>query len=175
MSATCASVEGTKEADVDVVTQYAWIIWIALVLLFVVVEVTTLELTFLMLAIGSVGGLLADLFGAPWWLQIVVAAVLAVLLLFTVRPPLLRALGRGGDPTPSNVEALLGLRGTVVVALGPDAGQVKLTNGDTWTARLLPTGSAKTPAGSLPPAVLDTGSTVVVTAIDGSTALVVPA
>ena len=155
----------------DVVTQYAWIIWIALVLLFVVVEVTTLELTFLMLAIGSVGGLLADLLGAPWWLQIVVAGVLAVLLLFTVRPPLLRALGRGGDPTPSNVEALLGLRGTVVVAIGPGIGQVKLSNGDTWTARVL---SAPLAGGS-PDLVLDTGSPVVVTAIEGSTALVVPA
>lgn len=154
----------------DVVTQYAWIIWIALVLLFVVVEVTTLELTFLMLAIGSVGGLLADLFGAPWWLQIVVAAVLAVLLLFTVRPPLLRALGRGGDPTPSNVEALLGLGGSVVVPIPggevhPGLGQVKLANGETWTARLL------APAGV---SLLDTGSAVVVTAIEGSTAVVVP-
>jgi membrane protein implicated in regulation of membrane protease activity len=177
MSATCASVDATKEADVDVVTQYAWIIWIALVLLFVVVEVTTLELTFLMLAVGGLGGLLADLFGAPWWLQIVVAAVIAVLLLFTVRPPLLRALGRGGDPTPSNVEALLGLRGTVVVPLSPDGGQVKLSNGDTWTARLLLAGPGSEKAAVAAPSapVLDTGSPVVVTAIEGSTALVVPA
>jgi len=156
---------------VDVVTQYAWIVWIALILLFVVVEVTTLEFTFLMLAIGSVGGLLAGLFGAPWWLQVVVAAVLAVLLLFTVRPPLLRALGKGGDPTPSNVEALLGLRGTVVVPLSAHAGQVKLSNGDTWTARLISTPPTSVGEG----ATLDTGAAVVVTAIEGSTALVVPA
>ena len=108
----------------DVLNDYAWVAWIALILVFVIVEVTTLEFTFLMLAIGSVGGLLAGLFGAPWWLQAIIAAVLAVLLLFTVRPPLLRALRRGGDPTPSNVEALLGLRGTVVVPIGSDPGQV---------------------------------------------------
>jgi len=154
---------------VDVVTQWAWLIWIGLLLVFVVVEVTTLELTFLMLAIGSAGGLLAGLLGAPWWLQIIVAALLAVLLLFTVRPPLLRALGKGGDPTPSNLAALMGIRGTVVVPLGPDGGQVKLANGETWTARLLP--SPPVTAG----VVLDTGAPVVVTAIEGSTALVVPA
>lgn len=155
----------------DVLNDYAWIAWIALILVFVIIEVTTLELTFLMLSIGSVGGLLVGLFGGPWWLQAIVAGVLAVMLLFTVRPPLLRALRRGGDPTPSNVEALLGLRGTVVVPLGPEPGQVKLSNGETWTARLLPT----PPASADPGSVLDTGSPVVVTAIEGSTALVVPA
>jgi len=147
----------------DVLNDYAWVAWIALILVFVIVEVTTLEFTFLMLAIGSVGGLLAGLFGAPWWLQAIIAGVLAVLLLFTVRPPLLRALRRGGDPTPSNVEALLGLRGTVVVPIGSDAGQVKLSNGETWTLRT--TGPAIT---------LALGETVAVVAIDGATAVVAP-
>jgi membrane protein implicated in regulation of membrane protease activity len=155
----------------DVVAQYAWIIWIALILLFIVIEVTTLELTFLMIAIGSAGGLVSGLVGAAWWLQIVIAAIVAVLLLFTVQPALLKALKKGGDPTPSNVEALLGLRGTVVVPIGLDAGQVKLTNGETWTARLGVTPPA--PGGSAAP--LDTGATVVVTAITGSTAVVAPA
>lgn len=154
----------------DVVAQYAWIIWIALILLFVVIEVTTLELTFLMLAIGSGGGLVSGLLGAPWWLQIVTGGIVAVLLLFTVRPALLKSLKKGGDPTPSNIEALLGLHGTVIVPIGLDAGQVKLTNGDTWTARLLTT--PPMPGESITP--LDTGAPVVVTAIQGSTALVVP-
>lgn len=156
---------------IEFFTQYSWIIWVALILLFVIVEVASVEFTFLMLAIGSVGGLLAGSFGAPFWLQVIVAAIVAILLLFTVRPPLLRALKRGGDPTLSNVEALLGQRGTVVVPLAnrpgdPALGQVKLTNGETWTARLLaPNGEGE----------IDTGTTVVVTAIEGSTAVVVPA
>ncbi|GAA4264636.1 hypothetical protein GCM10022256_02480 [Frondihabitans peucedani] len=155
---------------IEFFTDYSWVLWVALVLLFVIVEVATVDFTFLMLAIGSVGGLLAGLFGAPFWLQIIVAAVVSILLLFTVRPPLLRALKRGGDPTPSNIEALLGARGVVVVPLidrqgDSGLGQVKLSNGETWTARLLaPTGQDS----------LDTGATVVVTAIEGSTAVVVP-
>ncbi|MBF4577387.1 NfeD family protein [Frondihabitans sp. VKM Ac-2883] len=155
---------------VDFLQQYSWVVWLALILIFIIIEVTTVEFTFLMLAIGSVGGLLTGLLGGPFWLQVIVAAVVSVLLLFSVKPPLLRALKRGGDPTPSNVEALLGLGGSVVVPIPggevhPGLGQVKLANGETWTARLL------APAGV---SLLDTGSAVVVTAIEGSTAVVVP-
>lgn len=106
----------------DAVTQYAWILWLALILIFVIVEMITLEFTFLMLAVGSVGGLVTGLIGAPFWIQVPVAAILAALLLFTVRPPLLRLLKRGGDPTPSGADALLGLAGSVVLA-GSGAGR----------------------------------------------------
>ncbi|AMM20784.1 hypothetical protein AX769_12330 [Frondihabitans sp. PAMC 28766] len=155
----------------ELFTEFSWVIWAALILLFIIVEVATVEFTFLMLAIGSVGGLLTSLFGGPFWLQILVAAVVSILLLFTVRPPLLRALKRGGDPALSNVEALLGLRGEVLLPITPDPGpralgQVKLTNGETWTARMLAPDGTRT---------LVTGTTVVVTAIEGSTAVVVPA
>ncbi|MBO0982441.1 NfeD family protein [Rathayibacter sp. SD072] len=149
----------------DAVMQYAWILWLALILIFVVVETITLEFTFLMLAVGSVGGLVAALVGAPFWVQVPVAAVLAVLLLLTVRPPLLRLLARGGDPAPTGADALLGLGGSVVVA-GPGPGQVKLVNGETWTARLSPLVEERP---------LGVGERVVVTAIDGATAVVVPA
>ncbi|RKR74248.1 NfeD family protein [Frondihabitans australicus] len=156
----------------ELFTTYAWIIWGALMLLFVIVEVATVEFTFLMLAVGSLAGLVTDLVGGPFWLQVLVAAVVALLLLFTVRPPLLRALKRGGDPTPSNLDALLGIRGEVLLPLTSTAvgagplGQVKLANGETWTARLLAADGTPT---------LDPGTAVVVTAIEGSTAVVVPA
>lgn len=155
----------------ELLTTASWIIWLALILIFVIVEVATVEFTFLMLALGSVGGLLSRLFGAPFWLQVLVAALVSVLLLFTVRPPLLRALKRGGDPALSGIDALLGLRGQVVVPIEghigrQSIGQVKLANGETWTARLLAPDGITT---------IDTGTTVVVTAIEGSTAVVVPA
>jgi membrane protein implicated in regulation of membrane protease activity len=76
----------------------------------------------------------------------------------------LRALGKGGDPARSNVDALIGLGGVIVVDFRRGAGQVKLANGDTWTARLADSSEAD----------LDEGVRVVVTAIDGATAVVVP-
>ncbi|MEP6482587.1 MAG: NfeD family protein [Rhodoglobus sp.] len=147
----------------DFLAGYAWIVWLALILVFTIVEMATLQFIFLMLAIGSLGGLVAGLFGLPWWAQIVVAAVLSVLLLFAVRPPLLRRLGRGGDPARSNVDALLGLTGVVTNDFSGNASHVKLANGETWTAKLNEDRA------------LTEGERVVVTAIDGATAVVAPA
>jgi membrane protein implicated in regulation of membrane protease activity len=142
--------------------EYAWIIWLGLILLFVVLEMFTLDLTALILAIGSAGGLVAGLFGAEFWVQIVVAAVVTIALLF-VRPPLKRMLFRSGDQTLSNVEALIGLTG---VAMGDvravAGGQVKLSNGETWTARSTGT-------------TIPEGGLVTVTTIEGATAVVSPA
>ena len=57
----------------DFLTDFAWIFWLGLILIFLIVEVSTLEFTFLMIALGSLGGLISGLFGAPWWAQIIVA------------------------------------------------------------------------------------------------------
>lgn len=150
----------------EFITTYAWIFWLLLILVFVIVEVMTVDFTFLMLAIGSAGGLIVELIGLPWWSQIVIAGIIALILVFFVRPLLHRALKRGGDPTPTNVEALLGLGGTVVSPFVEGQGHVKLANGETWTARL--SGLADTDS-------VVTGERVVVTAIDGATAMVIPA
>ncbi|KGJ72835.1 membrane protein [Cryobacterium roopkundense] len=148
------------------IADYAWIVWLVLILLFVTIEMMTLELTFLMIALGSLGGLVAGLLGAPWWLQLVIAALLALVLLLGIKPPLLRALKRGGDPTKSNVDALVGLGGSVVKSVEGAGGLVRLANGETWTARLSPT---------VPQHVIEPGERVVVIAIDGATAVVTPA
>jgi membrane protein implicated in regulation of membrane protease activity len=144
---------------------YAWIVWLVVILVFIIIEMASLELTFLMLAIGSVGGLVAGLLGAPWWLQLVVAAALSIALLLGIKPPLLRALRKGADPTPSNIDALLGLHGRVISSIGETGGQVRLANGETWTARLSSVTAQR---------VVEPGERVLVTAIEGATAVVVP-
>jgi membrane protein implicated in regulation of membrane protease activity len=149
----------------DFIQTYAWVVWLALILVFVILEVITVDFTFMMLAAGSVGGLIVGIFQTPFWVQVIVAAVLSLLLLFTVRPPLKRALQRGGDHAKSNVDALMGLKGTVVLDLNGNPSTVKLTNGETWTLKL---------ADPSHPALV-AGDHVVVTAITGSTAVVAPA
>lgn len=147
-------------------TEYLWIIWLVFVVLFVIIELVTLEFTFLMLAAGTlIGGLGLNLLGAEWWLQIGAAAIVSALLLFTIRPLLLRTLRKGADPTPSNVDALHGLGGRVTIAFVDRSGTVKLDNGETWTARLAPAADTDE---------LDEGARVVVTRIHGATAEVVP-
>jgi membrane protein implicated in regulation of membrane protease activity len=142
--------------------QFAWIGWIVLIVLFLVIEILTLDLIFLMLAVGGVAGLVTDLLGGPIWLQVVLAAVVAILLLLLLRPPLLHRLRRGEDTTPSNMDALLGMPGAVVLTVTPASGQVKLANGDVWTAR-------ERDAATLPP-----GTPIRVVRIEGATAIVRP-
>ncbi|MCU1546571.1 MAG: hypothetical protein JWP30_1671 [Homoserinimonas sp.] len=149
----------------DFLADYAWIVWLALILIFVIVEVMTLEFTFLMLAFGSVGGLVADLLDAPVWAQIILAGILAILLLFLLKPAMVRKLQSGGDPALSNIDALLGTDGTVLIEFAGGHGRVKLANGETWTARLSPLTEDRP---------IYVGERVVVTAIDGATAVVVP-
>ncbi|PZU38302.1 MAG: hypothetical protein DI573_09995 [Microbacterium sp.] len=148
---------------VQTIEQFAWIGWIVLILVFFTIETLTLEFTFLMLGVGGVAGLVSGLAGAPLWLQVVLAAAVAAGLLLLLRPPLLRRLRRGEDPTPSNIDALLGMPGVVVSTVSTLGGQVRLANGDTWTARA-DSGAAD--------AQITPGIPVTVVRIDGATAVV---
>jgi membrane protein implicated in regulation of membrane protease activity len=149
----------------DFLQSYAWIIWLALILVFIIIEVVTVDFIGLMLAVGGLGGLIVSLFHAPFWLQVVIAAAIALLLLFTVRPPLKRFLQRGGDRAKTLVDALPGQVATVVLDFNGNPNLAKLANGETWTVKL------EDPASS----PLQEGDHVVVTAINGSTATVAPA
>ena len=147
------------------IADYVWIAWLVFILIFVIIELLTLDFTFLMLSIGSLGGLGANAIGLPWWLQIIAAGALSLVLILLIRPPLLRALRKGGDPALSNVAALIGQGGRVLSSIGENGGLVKLANGETWTARV--TDPALYPGAGV-------GENVVVTAIEGSTAVVIP-
>ena len=146
----------------DFLTSSTWIVWLALILIFGIVEIVTVQFLFLMLAAGSLAGLGAGLVGVPWWGQVLIAAAVSLLLIFAVRPSLVRRLGRGGDPTLSNIEALVGLTGIVTTDYTGNVGHVKLSNGEIWTARV----PADRP--------LVEGERVIVAAIEGATAVVVP-
>ena len=62
----------------DFFQNYAWIIWLALILIFVIIEVITTDFSALMFAAGSVAGLIVSLFSTPFWLQVVVAGIVAM-------------------------------------------------------------------------------------------------
>ena len=146
-------------------TEYLWIVWLVFILVCVIIELLSLEFTFLMIAVGSLAGLGTNLLGAVWWLQIVTAAVLSVLLILLIRPVLLRLMRKGADHTPSNVAALLGMSAQVLSTVRTSGGMVKLANGETWTARLSPDADMQS---------AEPGDIVHVAAIDGSTAVVLP-
>lgn len=150
-------------------TQYLWIVWIVFVLICVIIELLTLEFTFLMIGAGSlIGGLGVNLLGGEWYWQVAAAAIVAALLLFTIRPLLLKTLRRGGDVRGSNtnVDALAGMRARVTAPFdGHGQGFAKLANGETWTARLAPAHETTT---------LAEGDRVIVVRVDGATVEVAP-
>lgn len=145
------------------VTAYLWLVWLVIVLTAVVIELLTLEFTFLMIAAGSlIGGLGTNLLGADWWVQVAVAAVVTALLLFTIRPVLLRTVAKNDPLIPTNVDALAGMSGVVVSDFVGQSGSVKLRNGETWTAR------TENPAG------FAEGDQVSVIRVEGATVVVEP-
>ncbi len=147
---------------IQFIDQWAWIGWLVLIAVFLVIEMLTLDFTFLMLSFGSAIGLVTDLVGLPVWVQVIIAAAAAAGFILFLRPPLLKRLRRGEDPTKSNVDALIDLRGIALHDITQVSGQVKLSNGDTWTART---------AVAVP---IPQGATIAITAISGATAIVRP-
>jgi len=147
---------------IELITEWAWIGWLILIAVFLVIEMLTLDFTFLMLASGSAIGLVSGLVGLPVWAQLIIAAAAAALLILFIRPPLLRRLHRSEDPTKSNVDALIGLRGTALSEITQISGQIKVSNGDTWTAR------------AESAVAIPVGSPIAIAAISGATAIVRP-
>ncbi|ERG65451.1 MULTISPECIES: NfeD family protein [Agrococcus] len=146
--------------------QYAWIVWLVVALICFIIEMVTLEFTFLMIGMASIGGLVSSITGLPVWAQVLIAAAAALLLLLLVRPKLLQRLHESGELNLQGVDALLGMAGEVTRTFVRGAGEVTLSNGDVWTARLSPAVQPRDP---------DVGERIVVTAIEGATAIIVPA
>lgn len=137
----------------------AWAFWAGLALVLGIVETTTLDLVFLMLAGGAVAGGVAALLGAPFLLQALVATLGAVALLVGVRPLAKRHL-----EVPHHVKtgaaALEGKRAVVTETVDRNSGLVKLA-GESWSARAYDDTQ-----------VIEPGSVVDVIRIDGATAIV---
>jgi membrane protein implicated in regulation of membrane protease activity len=137
-----------------------WALWLTVFLAFAVVEMLTLDLFFIMLGGGALAGLLADFAGAELWLQIVVFCVVSLLMIAFVRPVALKHLRKGPADQRTNVDRLIGESALVMETVSTSSGLVKI-GGDVWSARS-------------ENGVLNAGQRVVVSAIEGATAVVVP-
>lgn len=136
-----------------------WLWWVVAAVVLSVVEVTTLDLTFLMLASGALAGAAAAGLGAPVVVSFAVAIPVALAMLGVVRPVALRHL-RTPIETRTGVAALVGAQAVVLERVDAHAGLVKLA-GEVWSARSFD-----------PEAVHEAGQTVDVAEIKGATALV---
>lgn len=137
----------------------SWVWWAIAAVGLGIVELLTVDFIFLMLALAALCAALASALGAPLVVQVAVFAVVALLLLFLVRPWAKAHLARSTPNVHTNAMSLVGMNAVVTHALEGDNGRVRL-DGEIWSAR--------TASG----ACLPVGTAVTVTSIDGATAIV---
>jgi membrane protein implicated in regulation of membrane protease activity len=135
-----------------------WGWWLLGALLLLGVEALTLDLIFASLALGALVGAVVALLGGSLPVQVITAVVVALLSLFSLRPLAMRFLKAEGGHT--NIDALIGVRALVMERVDARTGRVKV-GGEIWSARTRRPGTE-----------FAAGTDVVVTAIEGATAVV---
>lgn len=110
------------------------IIWLALMVLFLVVEGATVVMASLWFAFGALAAMVASILGAAVWLQIVVFFIVSAALLACLRPMVKKHFTPKLSAT--NVDAVIGARGYVTSDIDnvSATGSVKLGAME-WTAR----------------------------------------
>lgn len=138
---------------------YDWAAWLALAVVLGIVEVSSLDLVFAMLAAGALAGVVTGLATNSVLLELLVALAVAVSMLFVIRPVALRHL-RTPVAIRTGVAALIGAQAVATERVDAHNGRIKL-KGEVWSARTYD-----------PSLVIEVGRNVEVMQIDGATAIV---
>jgi membrane protein implicated in regulation of membrane protease activity len=139
--------------------EFDWAGWLGLAVVLGIVEITSLDLMFAMLAVGAFSGAITALAINNIAIEVLVALAVAIGMLFVVRPIALSHL-RTPHAIRTGVAALIGEHGVVTEEVDGHKGLIKL-RGEVWSARAYD-----------PSQVIAAGKNVEVVQIDGATALV---
>jgi membrane protein implicated in regulation of membrane protease activity len=108
-------------------------IWVALVIIFALVEVFTLGLTTVWFALSALIMVFLSFLPIPLAAQILIFLVISGALLFFTRPLVIKKFKTGAEKT--NVDSLIGMRAPVIKRISEfENGEIKL-NGLVWSAR----------------------------------------
>ena len=118
----------------DLIIQNMSIVWLVLMVLLFIIEAATAGLTVIWFALGALAALIAALFGAQIWLQVLWFLVVSIATLWFTRPLALKYLN--GRSVATNADRVVGMEGVVCEDIDNLAGTgaVKL-DGKEWTAR----------------------------------------
>ena len=137
------------------------IVWVVLMVVFLVVEAATAGLTCIWFAIGSLAALIAALFDAQLWLQIVWFLVISFVTLYFTRPLVKKYVNSRSQPT--NADMVIGKEALVTEDIdNVEATGAVSVGGKVWTARSADGGRLKS------------GAVVSVLRIEGVTLIVEP-
>lgn len=113
---------------------WAAILWLVLMVVFLVTEASTVTLVSLWFAAGALAAMAVSLFHGPLWLQITAFLAVSAVLLTALRPLVRKYVTP--KLTATNIDSVIGSTGLVTVAIDnvTATGQVKL-GAMVWTAR----------------------------------------
>lgn len=135
------------------------IIWLIVLFVCLVVEISTLGLASIWFAGGALLALIISLIGGPLWLQILVFLVTSIVLLVFTRPIATKYFNK--NRTKTNVESVAGKQAIVTVTIDNLKGEGQIvTDGMEWTAR------------SMDSSVIEEGTIVTIEKIEGVKAIV---
>lgn len=121
------------------------IVWVVLMVVFLVVEAATAGLTCIWFAIGSLAALIAALFDAQLWLQIVWFLVISFVTLYFTRPLVKKHVNSRSQPT--NADMVIGKEALVTEDIdNVEATGAVSVGGKVWTARSADGGRIKSGA-----------------------------
>jgi membrane protein implicated in regulation of membrane protease activity len=135
-----------------------WLIWLILAGAFAAGEAVSGTFILLMMSGGAAAGAVTAAF-APAAVQVIVAILATLALLWLVRPVAIRHMNPGPAAITGS-DALVGKEAVVLTKVTQDGGRVRL-NGAEWSARAID-----------PKQDLPAGTRVSVVKIDGATAVV---
>jgi membrane protein implicated in regulation of membrane protease activity len=140
----------------------SWAIWLSLAFLLGIAEIMSLDLVLIMLAVGALAGAVVAV-AAPslWWLQILVASGISIMMLLLLRPTLLAKV-RSMPGYRSSAAKMVGSSGVATSQIDRSGGEIKV-DGQSWSAR---------PYSS--DVVIEQGTEIEVFEIDGVIAVVYP-
>lgn len=121
------------------------IIWLALIVVFIIMEAATVQLISTWFAVGALAAMIVSLIGGAVWLQVLVFFTVSIVLFATLWPMARKHLKAKAVAT--NADALVGKICAVTEAIDPvEGGRVKV--GDvTWSAHS--EGGEQIPTGTL--------------------------
>ena len=94
---------------------WAAVVWLALIVVFLLIEASTVTLVSTWFAVGALAALIAGLLNAPVWLQVMVFVLISAAALSALRPLVRKYVTP--KITKTNVDAVVGSTGLVTVAI----------------------------------------------------------
>lgn len=116
-----------------------WIVWIIVLAVLLTIEVLSMMMWALCVAVGCIGGLVASLLGADLLWQVIVMAISSVVAYIVLVPMVQKwhflNIDRKGRESRTGMDALLGRHAFIEQEIRPDRlGRARI-DGDNWQVR----------------------------------------